>query len=216
MAHEVAHEWWGNNLTTRDLADMWVHESFANYAEGLYTECLYGKEAGARYIIGTRRGIGNRSPIVPPNRGVNAQGSGDMYPKGGNMLHTMRQIVNNDAKWREILRGLQREFRHQIIDGADVQRYMSRRAGTKLDKLFTQYLTRANIPVFEYRIDGGTLHYRWADVIDNFEMPVDVSVGGGRQVRLKATTAWKSAPLADPAAFAVDPDWYVNVRVAAP
>lgn len=212
IVHESAHEWWGNSLTTRDLADMWVHESFANYAEGLYTECLYGKEAGARYIIGTRRGIGNRTPIVPPQRGVNAQGSGDMYPKGGNMLHTVRQIVNDDAKWREILRGLQREFRHQIIDGSDVQRYIARRAGMKLDKLFAQYLTQANIPVFEYRIDDGALHYRWADVVADFEMPVDVTVAQGRQVRLRATTQWRSTPIADSAAFAVDEDWYVTVR----
>lgn len=212
IVHESAHEWWGNNLTTRDLADMWVHESFANYAEGLYTECLYGKEAGARYIIGTRRGIGNRSPIVPPNRGVNAQGSGDMYPKGGNMLHIIRQIVNDDAKWRDILRGLQREFRHQVIDGADVQRYIARRAGVKLDKLFAQYLTAANIPVFEYRIDGGTLHYRWAEVIPEFEMPVDVTMAPGRQVRLRATTQWQRTAIADPMAFAVDPDWYVTAR----
>jgi aminopeptidase N len=212
IVHESAHEWWGNNLTTRDLADMWVHESFANYAEGLYTECLYGKEAGARYIIGTRRGIGNRTPIVPPQRGVNAQGSGDMYPKGGNMLHTIRQIVNDDARWREILRGLQHEFRHQIIDGADVQRYISAGAGRDLSRFFAQYLTATAIPVFEYRVEGNTLHYRWADVLADFEMPVDVTVGAGHQVRLDATTEWRATPIADPAAFAVDPDWYVAVR----
>ena len=216
IVHETAHEWWGNNLTTRDLADMWVHESFANYAEGLYTECLYGKDAGARYIIGTRRGIGNREPIVPPQRGVNAQGSGDMYPKGGNMLHTIRQIVNDDAKWRSILRGLQQEFRHQIIDGVDVQLYISARAGSDLSTLFAQYLTATAIPVFEYRIEGPALHYRWADVIDGFAMPVDVIVAEGRQARLDATTEWRTAPLTDPAAFAVDPDWYVTVRAVEP
>src|SRR5688500_5953320 len=115
VVHESAHEWWGNNLTTQDLADMWVHESFANYAENLYTECLFGKEEGARYVIGTRRLIGNEAPIVPAAYGVNAQGSGDMYPKGGNMLHTIRQIVGDDARWRGILRGLNTEFRHRIV-----------------------------------------------------------------------------------------------------
>ena len=132
IVHESAHEWWGNNITTKDLADMWVHESFANYAEGLYTECLFGKEAGASYIVGNRRGIRNDRPIVPAAYGVNAQGSGDMYPKGGKMLHTIRQLVDDDAKWREMLRGLNRTFRHQTVTGAEVQDYMSEQAGMDL------------------------------------------------------------------------------------
>src|SRR2546429_2682059 len=107
--HESAQEWLGNNITAKDNADMWVHESFANYAEGLYTECLFGKQAGADYTIGTRRGIRNDRPIIP-SYGVNDQGSGDMYPKGGNMLHTVRQIVDDDEKWRAILRGLHQTF----------------------------------------------------------------------------------------------------------
>src|SRR5262245_60900863 len=112
IVHESAHEWFGNNITTKDMADMWVHESFANYAEGIYTECLFGKEAGAQYTVGSRRGISNDAPIIPAYE-VNDQGSGDMYPKGGEMLHTIRQIVDNDEKWRAILAGLNKTFWHQ-------------------------------------------------------------------------------------------------------
>src|SRR2546425_11218722 len=131
IVHESAHEWFGNNITAKDNADMWVHESFANYAEGLYTECLFGKDAGADYTIGTRRGIRNVRPIIP-SYGVNDQGSGDMYPKGGNMLHTIRQIVGDDEKWRGIPRwpnhafwpptGVGKQGRGQIIwhTGADL------------------------------------------------------------------------------------------------
>ena len=108
IVHESAHEWFGNNITMQDQADMWVHESFANYAENLYTECLAGQEAGAQYVIGTRRNIRNDRPIVG-QYGVNDEGSGDMYYKGGNMLHTIRQIIGDDAKWRGILRGLNQD-----------------------------------------------------------------------------------------------------------
>ena len=110
---------------------MWVHESFANYAEGLYTECLFGKDAGARYIIGNRRGIRNDRPIIP-DYGVNDQGSGDMYPKGGEMLHTIRQLVNDDEKWRGILRGLNKTFWHQTVMGKQVEDYISAQAGMNL------------------------------------------------------------------------------------
>jgi aminopeptidase N len=212
IVHESAHEWWGNNLTTRDLADMWVHESFANYAEGLYTECLFGKEEGARYIVGTRRLIRNERPIVPAAYGVNAQGSGDMYPKGGNMLHTIRQIVGDDARWRAILRGLNETFRHQTVTARQVQDYMSRQAGTDLSKVFEQYLTTTDIPVLEYRIDGASLGYRWSGTVAGFDMPVRVTLPGGVARDLRPTTAWQADTLESAGAgeLIVDPNYYVR------
>jgi aminopeptidase N len=213
IVHESAHEWFGNSITAKDNADMWVHESFANYAEGLYTECLFGKDAGARYIIGTRRGIRTDRPIIPPY-GVNASGSGDMYPKGGNMLHTIRQIVGDDAKWREILRGLARTFRHQTVNGAVIEAYMSLEAGIDLSKIFQQYLTTTQIPVLEYRIGGNTLHYRWTDVVPGFDMPVGVTLGDGGYTTIQPTTEWRTATLtlANPSTFAVDPNYYIIPR----
>ena len=63
IVHESAHEWFGNNITSKDIADMWVHESFANYAEGLYTECLFGQGGRARSTSSaTARGIRNDRP----------------------------------------------------------------------------------------------------------------------------------------------------------
>ncbi len=213
IVHETAHEWWGNNLTTADLADMWVHESFANYAENLYTECLFGKDAGARYVIGTRRLIANEEPIVPGAYGVNAQGSGDMYPKGGNMLHTIRQIVGDDEKWRGILRGLNAEFRHAIVTGRQVQEYISRHAGTDLSKVFEQYLTRTEIPLLEYRTRGSTLQYRWARVVPGFDMPVEVALPGGAAETLRPTSAWQSLRLERAGELLVDPDYYVESKL---
>jgi aminopeptidase N len=213
IVHESAHEWWGNSITSNDLADMWVHESFANYAENLYTECRDGKAAGAAYVIGTRSKIQNDRPIVAPF-GVNAEGSGDMYYKGGNMLHTIRQLVGDDEKWRAILRGLNSTFRHQTVSGAQVQEYISRQSGLDLRPVFAQYLTTTKIPALEYRVNGSTLSYRWADVVPGFAMPVRVTLGGGEAATLRPTTDWQTRPLApgEGSELRVDPNYYVLVR----
>jgi len=213
IVHESAHEWFGNNLTTKDLADMWVHESFANYAEGLYTECLFGKQAGADYIIGNRRGIRNDRPIVPPY-GVNAQGSGDMYPKGGELLHTIRQLVGNDGKWRGILRGLNRTFWHQTVTGAQVQQYIGKRAGKDFGKVFEQYLTTTKVPVFEYRNSGTSISYRWAEVVPGFAMPVRVLLSGSKSRVLRPKEEWQTLRLdpADLAALKLDANYFVLAR----
>ena len=214
IVHESAHEWWGNSITSRDIADMWVHESFGNYAENLYVECQQGREAGAQYVIGTRRGIRNDIPIVGPF-GVNREGSGDMYSKGGNMLHTVRQIVGDDERWRGLLRGLQATFRHQTVTGQQVRDYISAAAGVDLRRVFEQYLDTTQIPTLEVRLDGTTLFYRWANVVPGFDMPVSATTADGRFETLRPTEAWQVAAsaLSGPEAFRVDEDYYVTVRV---
>jgi len=211
IIHESAHEWWGNNITTRDLADMWVHESFANYSEGIYTECLFGKDSGAAYTVGTRRGIRNVAPIVPAEYGVNAQGSGDMYPKGGNMLHTIRQIVNDDEKWRGILRGLNQTFWHKVVTGEEIQRYISAEAGIDLTRVFKQYLTDIRIPVLEYQVAGDSVRYRWTETIPGFDMPIRVRFGGDQWQTIKPTEGWQrlTAPTGRAGEFAVDVNYYI-------
>jgi aminopeptidase N len=213
IVHETAHEWWGNNLTMQDHADMWIHESFANYAEGIYTECQQGKTAGAAYMIGVRRGIRNDRPIIPAY-GVNAQGSGDMYPKGGTMLHMIRQIVDDDVKWRGILRGLNRTFRHQTVTGRQVQAYMSREAGVDLGRVFEQYLTTTRIPELQYRVEDTTLAYRWANVVTGFDMQVAVMVPGLGTRVLHPTEAWQTlaVPSARAVDLTVDENYYVTLR----
>jgi len=215
IIHESAHEWWGNSITTRDLADMWVHEAFANYAEALYTECTQGRAAGARYVIGVRKNIRNDAPIVAPY-GVNAEGSGDMYYKGGNMLHTIRQVMGSDERFRMMLRGLQRTFRHQTVTGRQVQEYMSRQAGVDLGPIFRQYLETTQIPVLEYRIRGRTLSYRWVDAVPGFNLPIEVTLRPGALATIRPTAQWQTAAirLARPADFHVDENYYVLTRDA--
>jgi aminopeptidase N len=213
IVHESAHEWFGNSLTSKDQADMWIHESFANYAENIYTECQSGKAAGAAYVIGTRRAVRNDKPIVG-TFGVNNEGSGDMYYKGGNMLHTIRQIVNDDEKWRGILRGLTAQFRHQVVTGAQVESYFSRQTGVDLSHLFAQYLTTTKLPVLEYRVADSTLSYRWANVVPGFDMPVRVTLGASGTRDLHPTEAWQTlrAPLTGASDFSVDANYYVSAK----
>jgi aminopeptidase N len=139
-----------------------------------------------------------------------------MYTKGGNMLHTIRHIVADDARWLGVLRGLNTEFRHRIVTGKQVQDYISAQAGVRLDKVFEQYLTTTRIPVFEYKLEGPRLTYRWANVVPGFDMPMVVRASADSAVRLAPTTSWQTAalPLAHPEDFQVDENFYVLPRRA--
>ncbi len=173
IVHESAHEWFGNNITSKDIADMWIHEAFANYAETLFTEYYYGKKAGNEYVKGLRSKIENDVPVIGPY-GVNKEGSTDMYYKGGNMLHTIRQIINNDEKFRMMLRGLNKTFYHQTVTTKQVELYMIKESGIDLSKIFDQYLRTIMIPTLEYKIQKGIFFYRWANCVNGFNMPLKV------------------------------------------
>ena len=174
IIHEAGHEWFANNITYKDIADMWIHESFTTYSENLYLDYHYGKEASSDYVIGTRFSISNKSPMIGPY-GVNRRGS-DIYTKGANVLHTLRQIANDDEKWRMILRGLNKKFYHQTVESKQIEDYISLNIGFDLSTFFNQYLRDIRIPNFEYGIEDGVLTYRWVNVIEKFTMPLEIEV----------------------------------------
>ncbi len=178
IVHESGHEWFGNNITSKDIGDMWIHEGFTNYSESLYIESRWGKQAGLEYVHGDRIGISNDEPIVGPYN-VNKEGSGDMYPKGANMLNIIRTIINDDDKWRNILRGLNKTFYHQTVTYADVTGYISQQAGIDLSPVFEQYLKHTILPTLEFKEMKGKLYARWIADAQNFKMPVKVKVKGG-------------------------------------
>ena len=173
IVHESAHEWFGNNITAKDIADMWIHESFANYAETLFTEYYYGKKAASEYVIGIRKKILNDSPIIGMY-GVNKTGSPDMYYKGGNMLHTIRQIINDDEKFRNLLRGLNKTFYHQTVTTKQIEAFINKTSAIDFSKVFDQYLRTTMIPTLEYKIKNGILFYRWQNVVKGFNMPLKI------------------------------------------
>ncbi|MBX5439728.1 MAG: M1 family metallopeptidase [Thermoflavifilum sp.] len=212
IVHESAHEWFGNNITDKDLADMWIHESFANYAECLYVECQCGKKAGEDYVIGCRKLIQNDKPIIG-HYDVNEEGSEDMYYKGGNMLNMIRHIIHNDSLWRAILTGLNQTFWHQTVSSKQVEQYIIRKSGIDLQPVFDQYLLTTKIPVLEYVMRHDTLWYRWANVIPRFHMPVKVSVNHQSYI-LHANDVWQhmKLPIGQDSTLVVDRNYYVESK----
>lgn len=195
IVHESGHEWFGNNITSKDLADMWIHEAFTMYSEGLFIECSKGKEAGARYIAGLRQPIENKSPIIGPYN-VNKEGSGDMYNKGANMLQTIRAVIGDDQKWKQILRGLNSEFGLKTTTTAQVVDFFNKETGLDLTGIFDQYLKYPVIPVLQLQDRGdGTTAYRWKADVKNFRMPVRVRTEqSGEWKVIEAGTDWKTMP----------------------
>ncbi len=188
IIHESGHEWFANSITYKDVADMWIHEGFTAYSENLFLDYFYGKEASAEYVIGTRENIQNDRPIIGIYD-VNYEGSNDMYYKGSNMLHSLRQIVDDDEKWRQILRGLNKKFYHKIVTTQEIEGYINEQIGRNLEPFFTQYLRDVRIPVFEYFFREGKLLYRWSNCISSFDMPVKVTLDG-KTKWLEPKTFW--------------------------
>lgn len=191
VVHESGHEWFGNNITSNDLADMWIHESFTNYSEALFIDFFYGKEASQAYVHGNRRGIQNDSPIQGPYN-VNKEGSGDMYNKGGVLHNMIRTMIDDDDKWRDILRGLNKKFYHQTVDYGDIVNFMSKESGINLDKTFEQFVQKKSIPTLEVIENSpGVFMIRWISEVKDFQMPVHIFDKDGKRLRIDPTDKFK-------------------------
>ena len=210
IIHEAGHEWFANNITYIDMADMWIHESFTAYSENLFLDYYYGKKVASEYVIGTRNNVRNDKPIIAPYN-VNASGSGDMYYKGANMLHTIRRIINDDAKWRLILRGLNKTFYHKTVSTQEIENYIITQSGIDFSKVFDQYLRDKRIPTFEYSINGQQLKYRWNNSVARFNMPIEIIVNGKR-LKLKPNTSWKTTNISSNTDLKVDVNYYVTSK----
>jgi len=211
IVHESGHEWFANNITHSDVADFWIHEGFTQYSEALFVEYHYGKEAGAEYVRGLRFSINNREPLISPYD-VNETGSGDSYAKGANMLHTLRTVLNDDEAWREILRGINRDFYHQTVSSAQIEAYINARIPHyNAAKFFDQYLRDPRLPVFAYYRDGATLKYQYQGAVDGFDLPLRMKVGGEERVLNPGTEGWQEMDLGDAeTTFEVNKDYYVR------
>ena len=179
IVHESGHEWWGNSITTNDIADMWVHEGFCTYSEVLYVECMHGYDAMLSYVNNQKRSVRNDKPVIGPYH-VNAEGSSDMYYKGSLMLHTLRSLIEDDELWFEIIKGIANDFKYQTIDGKEIINYINEKAGKDFTDFFNQYLKNKEIPVFQYSLQkegrNYTLVYRW-EANPNFDMPILINTG---------------------------------------
>ena len=211
IVHESAHEWFGNNISMKDTADMWIHEGFANYAENLFVEYHFGKKDAEDYVVGTRRSIRNDQPIIG-TYGSNRRGSGDMYPKGGNMLHTVRHLINDDAKWLSILRGLNADFWHQTVTTEQIESYINKNAGIDLSKVFDQYLRTTNIPLLRYKLNGKTASFHYERVVKGFAMPIRVNING-KEMKITPTETPQTLDFAEEIkTFEVNRNFYIEAE----
>ncbi|MDO8995460.1 MAG: M1 family metallopeptidase [Sediminibacterium sp.] len=202
VVHESGHEWFGNNITSKDIADMWIHEGFTNYSETLFTQWLSGKEAGSAYNKGARKNIRNDKPILGTYN-VHNTGSGDMYPKASAMLHSIRMSMNNDDKFRQLLRHLNKKFYHQIVTTPMIEKEISLFAGYSVKSIFTQYLTTTQVPSFDYKLssDGRTLSYRYSNAVNNFYMPLQVKTNNGYLILKPQVNTWQTVRLTNAQAY---------------
>lgn len=206
IIHESGHEWFANNITYIDPADMWLHESFTCYSESLYLEYWFGKEAGEEYNRGLRIGIDNEKPMIGVYN-VNKEGS-DLYNKGANLLGMIRQILNDDEKWRLILRGLNEEFYHQTVQTGQIERYISEHSGIDLSSIFDQYLRDIRIPTLEYFFQSDKLYFRWTNAIEGFNMPVEIQLGR-ENIRVEPSSKWQYLP-SNESEMSPQPNFYIG------
>jgi aminopeptidase N len=189
--HESGHEWFGNSITSADIADMWIHEGFTQYTEIVFIECQFGYEKAMKYARGLNRNVANDKPIIGPCC-VNQEGSGDMYPKGALLLNTLRHVINNDELWWKIILKYSETFRHKIIDTETVVNFFNKESKMNLTPIFDQYLRYKKIPGLEIKIVKNKLEYQWKTDVADFNMPVDIKING-KEIRLEPTNKAKKS-----------------------
>ena len=211
IIHESGHEWFANNITAKDQADMWIHESFTMYSEPLFVERYMDKASAEKYVQGVRQMISNDKPIIG-TYGIRNEGSGDMYPKGANMIHTIRQVINDDEKFRQILRGLNKDFYHQTVTTKQIEDYFIQKSGIDLKSIFDQYLRTVKIPTLEYKQNGNQLTYRWTNVVPDFKLSIRLTDGQ----ELKPTEQNQTSTLKSDKPVEVEKNYYINVNNVKP
>ena len=212
IVHEAGHEWFGNNITEKDVADMWIHEAFTAYSETLFTETYHGKDAASEYVRGTRKAIQNDIPIIGVY-GVNQEGSGDMYYKGANMIHTLRTWMNNDEKFRQMLRGLNKEFYHQTVTTEQIENYIAKFSELNLNAFFNQYLRTVKVPTLELKQNGNKVEYRYTNVVDGFAMPLRLK---DSDVTINPTTNWQTInnlTITKSIDVTINPNYYIDTHI---
>jgi len=209
IVHESGHEWFANSLTNYDVADMWIHEGFTTYSEVLYLDYHFGTSSGNKYMIGLRERASNVTPVTGIYK-VNQRGSDDMYWKGAAMLHTLRQVINNDEKFRDLLRGINKTFFHQTLTSEQLENYIMQQTSFDLKGFFKQYLTTTQIPTVHYKIKNGVFSYCYKNTVKGFNIPVRFFVDDN-EVWLNPTEKWQKLSLpAKDSKIRLDENFYIN------
>lgn len=200
IIHESGHEYWGNSVSTQDHAEMWIHESFCTYSEALYVECMMGYDKALLYLGGIKNGVRNKEPIIGP-LGVNYQGweDTDMYFKGALVLHTLRNVINDDKLWFDLVYGIAQEFKIKTTNTNEIIKFINQKIGKDYTYFFDQYLRHASIPTFAYNLQQKgkklVLNYKWEADVPGFNMPLKVGFPNKDYQVIHPTTEWQSITL---------------------
>lgn len=211
IAHESAHEWFGNSITAADPADDWIHEGFASYAEMLVVECLEGREAAYSYQSGKSKTIQNDMPVQGRYDECD-EGSGDRYDKAGMMIHSIRMMMGNDSLFRAMLHVMNDSFYCKMVHTADICNFINAFTGRDFNPIFYQYLHRTDMPVLAWRqFAKGKLQYRWMNSAPDFNMPVMIW-SNDEALLLHPAFEWQELPgKANRNDIRISPDWYVKM-----
>ena len=210
IVHESGHEWFGNSITAKDEADMWIHEGITTYSESLFAECLLGKEKATAYSIGERGNIQNDKPIIG-HYGVNEEGSEDMYDKGATMMYMIRVMMHNDEKFRVLLHGLNKDFYHQMVTTKQIEDYISQYTGLDLAAFFNQYLRTSNIPELVYYIKDGQLSFKFNDIVPNFSLPIEIKTTD-KNIIIHPTAEWQQIKWTNGRTVEFSNDFLIKIR----
>ena len=211
IVHESGHEWFGNNITAKDIADNWVHEGITTYSESLFEECMAGKEKGQKFCRGEWMNIRNDKPIIG-KYGINEEGSDDMYDKGAAIMYMIRFMTNDDEKFRLMLRGLGKDNYHQTVTTQTIEGQISWHTGLDLTAFFDQYLRTKNIPQLEYTIKNNELNYKFNNIVTGFTLPITVTGDDGTAATIKPIAEWQHIPWAAKGDIKVSKDFLIKVK----
>lgn len=214
IIHESAHEWFGNAVSAADVSDMWIQEGWTTYLEGVYVEALFGRDDAYKYLNAYKPKVGNQEPVIT-QRGIHRSPTQDMYFKAALFLHTLRGVVNDDARWWQLVRDTFTTFKYRNVMTEDVVRFFNSELKQDLTPVFDQYLRRAELPVLELTFDeqATTAAYRWRAAERGFAMPVRVGAPGRWRV-IRPTADWQTMANPEGSALAVATDlYYVEVAI---
>lgn len=210
IVHESGHEWFGNNITAADIADNWIHEGFTTYTETLFAEWIAGKEKAFEYCRGEWKNIRNDRPIIG-DYSVQDEGSGDKYDKGAAVVHMIRMVLNDDEKFRNLLRQMNQDFYHRVVSSQEIETYIIQKTGYNFNPLFNQYLRTTQIPQLEYYIQHKDLYYRFTNIVSEFTLPLEVRIGK-HQKKIQPTTEWQKIKWKHGYGVSFSKDFLIDVK----
>ena len=211
IAHELAHQWWGQAIGWRNYHEQWLSEGFAQYFAALYAQRERGDDTFASVMKQCRRwamDMSDQGPIYLGYRLGHIRSEGRVfralvYNKSATVLHMLRRLVGDDPFMRG-LRRFYRTSRFKKVGTEDFRAAMEKETGKSLERFFERWVYGATLPrvKFSYRIDGSDVVLRAEQLGDVFDLPLTVSLqyDNGKSVELMMPVTDREAEMRVPLA----------------